>query len=721
MGHYRKVVYLTKQAYKNLISRCHEGFNAAKKQMLISQLKMAKKYLKSLVFTRRAYRIFVRNCRAGKIAAKLKIARTYQRACFTIQQGCKNFVRGLVALGVKIARQYRKVRLGTKLAYRKLVEQCLERLSAAKHRTRILWRKIARKNLRLLVHARRSYRNIVKQGLAAAKQKVFTLRLKTARFHLRILVKIRRAYRDIYGGLSAAGKRILGLWKRLWRQYLRSVVVIRRSYRSLVSQYRKARVAARRSVDESWKNVLATAEKVDRSSEIIEEKHLRTTGQFRKQILSSFKRVAGLCLSGLSGFGQSVASSIADWKVRLKPRKKLVRASATAMYLHKHVENEISEELATLAAQKKSFFSKLTKKLPTRGYFKNLRVYILKQWVSLILIGFVSFYFLFITYIVSYRYKDFESPNIALGEANPRKATGKSINNPPLALIAYSVDEKKNRKGVASKNPSGYSFWPKRITLRHVEGWGEGVSFGTDYSTLALLSAPDYRSGPCYADVGPSRSPFRQQHLCGKYRYWGQIHSNWGWFCQILGLNAFYDWREGKLGNYQQIGVGLEILGKRWDLRANGYVPISVKQRKLKCVFNQYEGDYFAIHRQCEFTSYGYNAEVGYYAIRGKDFFLYAAGGPYYLVRKCHNKTRGGEFRLRPQYKDYLALDFSVSHDNVFGTVYQAQVILYLPLYQISKRINKRPCGLSDQQIYQPIERFEVMPIGRRSCWQTNF
>jgi hypothetical protein len=78
-------------------------------------------------------------------------------------------------------------------------------------------------------------------------------------------------------------------------------------------------------------------------------------------------------------------------------------------------------------------------------------------------------------------------------------------------------------------------------------------------------------------------------------------------------------------------------------------------------------------------------------------------------------------FRVRPQYKDYLAFDFSVSHDSVFQTVYQAQIILYLPLYQLSKKGNQRPCNLTDYQIYQPIERYEVMPIGRRSCWQTNF
>ena len=78
--------------------------------------------------------------------------------------------------------------------------------------------------------------------------------------------------------------------------------------------------------------------------------------------------------------------------------------------------------------------------------------------------------------------------------------------------------------------------------------------------------------------------------------------------------------------------------------------------------------------------------------------------------------------RIRPQYKDYVALDMSVSYDKSFKTVYEAAVIVYLPLYQISsKKSRKAPCGITDRQVYQPIERFEIMPLGKNCCWKTNF
>jgi hypothetical protein len=168
--------------------------------------------------------------------------------------------------------------------------------------------------------------------------------------------------------------------------------------------------------------------------------------------------------------------------------------------------------------------------------------------------------------------------------------------------------------------------------------------------------------------------------------------------------------------------VGVEILGKRWDFRANGYIPLGRKKITTTCHFDDYEGNYTVVERNCEFTSYSYNAEVGYLALRSNTFLFYAAAGPYYLSKKTSSQSRGVKARIRPQYKDYIALDLSVSYDAFFKTVYEATVILYLPLYQISSRKNRSaPCGITDRQVYQPIERFEIMPLGKKCCWKTNY
>ncbi len=306
---------------------------------------------------------------------------------------------------------------------------------------------------------------------------------------------------------------------------------------------------------------------------------------------------------------------------------------------------------------------------------------------------------------------------------------GSQVVEQPLPILIASINPDTN--GYPEYYDTNSEPWklaryplPKRLTLRHVEGVGEGVSYGTDYSTLAILSSPDYREGYILPMLDLRGHRFDNNLLAANIGLIGRyIPEAEDRFYEVLGFNVYYDWREGFKWDYQQIGVGLEILGKKWDFRANGYVPIGKKTFRTTCVYDDYEDGFYAIHRDCEFTSYGFNAEVGYLAEWcSEQYMLYIAGGPYYLARKCLNNRRGGEIRIRPQYRDYLALDFSLSYDNVFHAVFQAQVIVYLPLYQIKPNACRRNyCGLTERQIYQPVERFEVMPLGRRSCWERNF
>jgi hypothetical protein len=267
-----------------------------------------------------------------------------------------------------------------------------------------------------------------------------------------------------------------------------------------------------------------------------------------------------------------------------------------------------------------------------------------------------------------------------------------------------------------------------------VQGTGHAVGLGSDYSTFAVLFAPDYRGGHFLPmiDVRGHRFDnntyaanlgFAVRYIPRSQSYYERdascCKSQFEPFCELLGFNIFYDYRHTHRGHYNQIGLGLEVLGKRWDLRANGYIPFGNLIRHKTNIL-KYKGGFYEVREKCEFTSYGYNLEVGYLAVKSRDFLVYAAGGPYYLARKNFQKTFGGEVRLRPQYKNYLALDLILSHDPVFQTVFQASIILYLPLYQIASQ-KAGPCCITDRQIYQPIERFEVMPLGKRCCWKSNW
>ena len=259
---------------------------------------------------------------------------------------------------------------------------------------------------------------------------------------------------------------------------------------------------------------------------------------------------------------------------------------------------------------------------------------------------------------------------------------------------------------------------PKWVGLSHIEGRGIGYSVG--YTKLNILLAPDYRKEGFLPMVELSGLRFNDNTYAANVGFVGRYITES--FCEILGGNIFYDFRQGVRGSYHQLGVGVEVIGKRWDFRANAYVPFGVKRHTTKCVFDDYIGPYCATKRENEFAAYTYNAEIGFQVINSNAFPLYIAAGPYYFSGEFDTTAMGGKVRLRPQYKDFIAVDLSFSHDNVFGSIFQVEVIFSLPLYKLSSIKNQKgPCGTPNRKIYQPVERFLVMPLSENCCWKSNF
>lgn len=284
---------------------------------------------------------------------------------------------------------------------------------------------------------------------------------------------------------------------------------------------------------------------------------------------------------------------------------------------------------------------------------------------------------------------------------------------PPLPLSAEPIAQE--------------NLWPqpKRIFLSHVVGIGDqlGANYGGDYSTLQVLLAPDYLLGQFMYLVDLRGHCFDNASYATNIGVGGRYIPEENSFCSLYGVNAYYDWRQGFKGDYHQIGIGLEILSRRWDFRANGYIPLGSAKNINVCNY-KYAGGYAMSFSDCEFATYGFNAEIGWLAVEGPKFLVYVAAGPYYLTRSSYNSEsiRGAEFRIRPQFKDYFALEGRVSWDTVYKWVCQTEVIVSLPLYQVSKKRRKQaPSGISDRQIYQPVERISVVRLGRKQWWSQNF
>lgn len=250
-------------------------------------------------------------------------------------------------------------------------------------------------------------------------------------------------------------------------------------------------------------------------------------------------------------------------------------------------------------------------------------------------------------------------------------------------------------KNPNDKEPNPYPL-PKRIAISHNEGYGSRSNkLKTNYSLLELLLAPDARQKRFLTMIDlrgyrfDSGSYSISTGLVGRY-----VPSQTN-FCELLGFNLYYDYQNTSCGYSNQLGAGAEVLGKRWDFRANFYAPFGHNQGFSYCNPSCVNG----------WFGFGYNAEVGYLAVRSKNFLLYTALGPYYItIHECYERQRGGMLRIVPQYKDYLALNMKLSYDSFFKTVFQAEFIVSLPLYQISVP-EKGPCGITNRQIYQRVER----------------
>jgi hypothetical protein len=294
----------------------------------------------------------------------------------------------------------------------------------------------------------------------------------------------------------------------------------------------------------------------------------------------------------------------------------------------------------------------------------------------------------------------------------------KDIKDEGLALKQENLEGTSNHfqnQGINGRRD--FYFIPKRLSLRTIQK--KRIGYRRGYATADVFFAPSKISGHMHSMIDLRAHWFDNNTYAANLglieRY---IPSS---SCRVLGFNGYYDFREGSLGNYHRLGLGLELLGSRWDFRLNGYVPVGLKKHKIKCVFDQYIGGYVATLRRKEFAFYGFNAEIGVYALKVNNFFLYVAGGPYFLSKETSNTSWGGKLRVRPQFRDYLALELSTSYDNIFKNIYQAEIIFSLPLYRIIKTRKENSSCVSDYQFYQPVQRFEIIPIEKRCCWNANF
>jgi hypothetical protein len=252
------------------------------------------------------------------------------------------------------------------------------------------------------------------------------------------------------------------------------------------------------------------------------------------------------------------------------------------------------------------------------------------------------------------------------------------------------------------------------LTFRHIEGGGVGYNKG--YTTVAGLMVFNYDSPRCIYPLLDLRfHEFNNNRQAANVGLGLRGTTSKG--KKIFGGNIFYDYRNTGHANYNQAGLGFELLGQRVDLRMNGY--ITGRKHVHRCLFT-YPGGFFISREKREVALSGANLEVGFRLVRYRDGFIYAAAGPYYYTGKVCHSPFGGQGRLKVAFVKYLFLEGIVSHDNVFHTRVQGMVGLTFPLGN-RKSTAPSPCTPARKLASQPIQRNEIIVIEKECRWDQNF
>ena len=89
---------------------------------------------------------------------------------------------------------------------------------------------------------------------------------------------------------------------------------------------------------------------------------------------------------------------------------------------------------------------------------------------------------------------------------------------------------------------------------------------------------------------------------------------------RLWGANIYYDYRNTNRNNYNQVSLGFESLGKVWDFRLNGYLPVGNKTSSWSDLqFAKFRGHSLYVSRKRQFAMGSVNAEAGFHVDTIKD------------------------------------------------------------------------------------------------------
>ena len=247
-----------------------------------------------------------------------------------------------------------------------------------------------------------------------------------------------------------------------------------------------------------------------------------------------------------------------------------------------------------------------------------------------------------------------------------------------------------------------------RITAKHREA--NGIGYQTGYTSLeGFFSTSKTPSLLGFADVrahvfNDSKKAYNLG--VGLRGLSEKAHT-------VFGVNVFYDYRDARHRAFNQIGMGLEVLGTRWDLHVNGYIPVHNTKKKYRDEFLKFKGNNAIFTKRYEFAFLGCDFALGRELVRTKYWDLHAKLAGYWFNGEFGKNAGGGLFELSTNITRYLTLKGQASYDTLFRGVFQGEAAINIPF---GRRFDNRDSNLScrviknlEDRLVETVDRFEII------------
>ena len=181
----------------------------------------------------------------------------------------------------------------------------------------------------------------------------------------------------------------------------------------------------------------------------------------------------------------------------------------------------------------------------------------------------------------------------------------------------------------------------------------------------------------------------------------------------VLGANVFYDYRDGLHRAFNQVGVGLEVLGTKWDVRANGYIPVHNIKKKYRDGFLKFKGSSAVFQKRYEFAFVGCELAFTRELIKRKNWDVRTKLAGYWFNGEYGKNAGGGLFELSTNITRYLTLKGQASYDTLFRGVFQGEAAVNFPFgWRLEERDSSLPPRVIqslEDRLIETVDRFEMI------------